>query len=97
VARITVSTESGEKRRESETRRDGKENTAVSGRGLTVGCKHTINGMPAEGVVLLGPGIGFGLVVDGRTVKDLTQAFVSQKRSKSGVKGLIVETMQNEV
>jgi len=53
--------------------------------------------MPAEGVVLLGPGIGFGLVVDGRTVKDLTQAFVSQKRSKSGVKGLIVETMQNEV
>jgi hypothetical protein len=47
-------------------------------------------------VALLGPGIGFGLV-DGRTVKDLTQAFFSQKRSKSGLKGLIVETMQNEV
>ncbi len=44
-----------------------------------------------------GPGMGFGPLVDGKTVHDLTPVLLSEQHHKTGLQGLIVGSMQNEV
>ena len=44
-----------------------------------------------------GPGIGFGPIVDGKTVHDLVPVLLSEQNHGTGLKGLIVGNMQNEV